>query len=282
MSGALGPFQEVSWRTPPKLLLPCLPSDWQQLKRELAQGSHRAEWYHEGGVPQGLLVYQVASRSSKVAGQHFIRRIELFSETTTSIKVLLNRVAQLAPENLGSKFIILTPKIGRVAFGRIRDALFRLHVIKDPRGKSIKFKHTELNVCESVQHTQKKHELAMIGVHYFKYIMQGVKPFEGRVNSGKCRAMKIGDILKLFDHTAGWGIVCEITALDVFPSFMDMLRAKGSLKMLPQLKAKQKQGLSYEQLLKEGEKIYMSFPKADRVKKFGAVAIGVKYLETVE
>lgn len=281
MSGVLGFFQEVNWKQPSTLLLPRLPTDWGQLVEELELGSHRSEWSHKGGLPQGLLVYKLASKSSKVVGSLFVRRIELFSKTPGSIKALLNRIAQLAPEHVIGECITLTPKIGTLAFKHISNVLFDLNLIKHLSEDSITVKIKQLNVCDSVQQTQKIHELSMIGTDYFDYIIKGIKPFEGRVNSDKCRAMKIGDLLTLFDHDAGWGIICEITALDTYDCFMDMLKEKGPLNMLPQLHEQQSKGYSYKALLIAGEKIYLSFPKASRVELHGAVAIGVKHLRKV-
>lgn len=52
--------------------------------------------------------------------------------------------------------------------------------------------------------------------------------------------MKIGDQLKLTDQRAQMDITCEVTSKDVFCEFKEMLRAKGPLNMLPQLRDRAK------------------------------------------
>ncbi|MBP7075004.1 MAG: hypothetical protein KBA81_06420 [Rhabdochlamydiaceae bacterium] len=121
------------------------------------------------------------------------------------------------------------------------------------------------------------HSLPMKGVEYLKYIKDGVKLFEGRINGPAVKKMKIGDQLKLTDHRAQMGITCEITSKDVFYAFEEMLRAKGSLNMLPQLRDRA-HVLSLDALIQEGAKIYRQFPGSNRVSTQGCVAIGVKFL----
>lgn len=124
----------------------------------------------------------------------------------------------------------------------------------------------------------KEHRLPMKGTIYFHYIMDGSKPFEGRVNGPGCQRMQVGDHLRMFDRSAGWGIVCEIVSKSSFKTFRQMLEAKGVLAMLPQL-SRQKDYLSPEALVNAGEAIYRSFPGSQRVAQHGAVAIGVKFIK---
>ncbi len=124
------------------------------------------------------------------------------------------------------------------------------------------------------------HELSMKGVKYFHYIMDGSKLFEGRVNGSKCRAMKAGDLLKMVDSAAGWGIICRIVSKDEYKDFKDMLMDKGVLAMLPQL-AIQAESLSEDQLIKAGLDIYHAFPGSYKVKERGAIAIGVEFIRKV-
>lgn len=126
--------------------------------------------------------------------------------------------------------------------------------------------------------TPTTHSLPMKGTIYFEYIMSGVKKFEGRVCRYQCSQMKVGDSLKMFDGRAGWGILCEITSVDKYLSFEQMLRAKGVVQMLPQLSEKK---ISAEALIREGVKIYESFPGAQAVKQSGAIAIGVKFVKKI-
>lgn len=124
------------------------------------------------------------------------------------------------------------------------------------------------------------HRLPMKGEIYLKYIMEGIKLYEGRVHLSTCQRMRVGDRLDLKDNRAGWGIQCEITSKDVYSSFADMLREKGVLNLLPQLSEKSKY-LNEEDLISEGIKIYNSFPGSQNVNRFGAVAIGVKFIRKI-
>jgi hypothetical protein len=56
-----------------------------------------------------------------------------------------------------------------------------------------------------------------------------------------------------------------------------MLRAKGVLAILPQLKKSQAKQFT-EELLQQGIQIYQAFPGAHRVKDQGVVAIGVRFI----
>ncbi|TDG95799.1 hypothetical protein [Cardinium endosymbiont of Culicoides punctatus] len=92
--------------------------------------------------------------------------------------------------------------------------------------------------------------------------------------------MVVGNHLKLFDRHAQWGILCEVTSKDIYASFEEMLQNKGVLPLLPQL-ASLATHVSNEELFKRAANIYHSFPGAHRVRQFGAVAIGVKYLQKI-
>ncbi len=133
---------------------------------------------------------------------------------------------------------------------------------------------------KSVSGEVKTHFLPMKGAEYLNAIMQGKKLFEGRVNGDTCKKMRVGDYIKLFDRYARWGILCKISTLNTYKDFQEMLKDKGVLPMLPQLEEKAKR-YSEDQLIKEGVKIYQNFPAANRVNRFGAIAIGVKFLEKV-
>lgn len=142
----------------------------------------------------------------------------------------------------------------------------------------------EVGRARQLEHKQpppKTHKLPMKGTIYFEYIMSGKKKFEGRVFAQACQSMRVGDLLEMFDNRAGWGIVCEISSIDVFRNgFKAMLESKGVLAMLPQLESKASR-LSQEELIAEGLKIYNAFPGSQRVNDYGAVAIGVKFLKKI-
>jgi ASC-1-like (ASCH) protein len=120
------------------------------------------------------------------------------------------------------------------------------------------------------------HNLPMSGTQYLKYIKDGVKKFEGRVNGPLCRKMRVGDRLKLYSNRDQWGIICEITSLDTYSSFREMVVDKGAIELLPQLKERE---LPRKELIDAAVKIYDSFPGAQRSSRNGVIAIGVKYLK---
>ncbi|MBS0655752.1 MAG: hypothetical protein JSR46_08240 [Verrucomicrobia bacterium] len=122
------------------------------------------------------------------------------------------------------------------------------------------------------------HEFSIMSEHYLNDIMLGKKKYEGRVNTEKYRKMHVGDTLKLYEHEAGWGIVCRITSLTPFSSFKDMLETLGVLNLLPQLEPLS-QSVSREALLDEAIRVYTAFPGSERVHSFGCVAIGVIFLQ---
>lgn len=124
-----------------------------------------------------------------------------------------------------------------------------------------------------------KHQLYITGEHYLHDIILGKKKYEGRINTFKCREMEVGDVLKLFEKKAGWGISCQITSLNQFMTFKDMIETLGVLNLLPQLEPLSKSH-SNESLISKAIQIYSSFPGAERVHSLGCVAIGVSFLET--
>ncbi|MBR1479524.1 MAG: hypothetical protein IJ599_01315 [Alphaproteobacteria bacterium] len=100
---------------------------------------------------------------------------------------------------------------------------------------------------------------------FIEHIMKGTKKAEGRVYSEKIRQLKPGKALCL--HNGEAYVLCQITALNAYPTFEDMLLGEGWQNMVPFAK-------SFDDALE----MYKSFPGATRVKKYGAVAIGVKVL----
>ncbi|MDO4476994.1 MAG: hypothetical protein Q4B93_03460 [Clostridia bacterium] len=99
----------------------------------------------------------------------------------------------------------------------------------------------------------------------FKYIVDGSKKAEGRVLSDYIRSFKIGEELLL--QASKEFVVCEISYLNFYKSFEDMLNTEGFKNMIP-----------FAQSFDEALRVYNSFPGANRVKKNGCCAIGIKYL----
>ena len=128
--------------------------------------------------------------------------------------------------------------------------------------------------------SRKEHFLPMKGTVFLNAIKNGSKKFEGRVHASKCQQLQKGDLLKLYDNRAKWGILCEIVSKDIYPDFRSMLEDKGILALLPQLTEDAKRD-SQEELMRKALKIYHGFPGSNRVEKFGAVAIGVKWIKNI-
>ena len=108
---------------------------------------------------------------------------------------------------------------------------------------------------------------------YIDYLRRGEKTAECRVNGHMYQRLKEGQIL-LF-HNRNEGIFCQVTFLHRYASFKEMVENEGVTNLLPQLK---KLNLSAEDLVGRAVRIYEGFPGSDNVRRFGSIAIGVKYL----
>lgn len=121
------------------------------------------------------------------------------------------------------------------------------------------------------------HSLSFDDPKYLKYIMSGEKKFEGRICTEKRANMRVGDPLMLINKESCQqelgNILCEITSIDKYISFEQMLLDKGVENMLPDLR-----GTAPDKLLARGIEIYRSFPHAQDEEKFGVMAIGVKLI----
>ena len=99
----------------------------------------------------------------------------------------------------------------------------------------------------------------------FKYIVNGSKKAEGRVASDYVRKFKVGEELLL--QASGEFVVVEMTYLNFYKTFEEMLDTEGFKNMIPMAE-------SFEEALN----VYRSFPGSERVKSMGCRAIGIKYL----
>ena len=102
---------------------------------------------------------------------------------------------------------------------------------------------------------------------YLKWLSDGTKTAEGRVNTPSRRKMQVGEYIFLFDDDRNQNIYGQISFKHEYKTFREMLLNEGVKNMLPFLEAEN---------LEQGIKIYEDFPGSDRVKKFGCVAIGIK------
>lgn len=109
---------------------------------------------------------------------------------------------------------------------------------------------------------------------YIEYIRKGIKHAEGRINYSGFNKLKVGDIL--YFHNRKEGIICEIIFLHKYKSFKQMLEIEGAEKMLPQLL---KMKLDDKEKIKKGIEIYEKFPNSYKVKQYGSLAIGLKFLK---
>lgn len=104
---------------------------------------------------------------------------------------------------------------------------------------------------------------------YIKWIAQGQKRAEGRVNRELYHGMKVGETLRM-ENKQGEYVLCLITYKHTYGSFREMLESEGLHNMLPAART-----------IEEGVAVYESFPSAAYVGKWGVVAIGLNPLEAV-
>ena len=106
---------------------------------------------------------------------------------------------------------------------------------------------------------------------YLKWLKDGIKTAEGRVNSEKYQEIQLGDEV-FFTDTQGENFIKGIVIFKhEYVSFKEMLISEGVKNMLPFLNNDE---------LEKGIKVYQNFPGAERVKKFDCVAIGIKIIES--
>ncbi len=119
-----------------------------------------------------------------------------------------------------------------------------------------------------------KHKLSIINTAsrpYLRWLNDGVKTAEGRVNGFVCQRMQVGESILLFDKKTEQYIFGLISRKSAYKNFEQMLLSEGMKNMLP--------FLSDEASILDGVRVYESFPQAYRVKKFGCVAIAIEIKE---
>ena len=118
------------------------------------------------------------------------------------------------------------------------------------------------------------HKFSIINTHerpYLKWLKDGIKTAEGRVNTKKYQKIKIGDEIVFTDVQSDSFIKGIVIFKREYAKFEEMLKSEGVKNMLP--------FLDNAALLK-GIQVYQNFPKSERVKKFGCVAIGIDVTES--
>jgi Uncharacterized conserved protein len=106
---------------------------------------------------------------------------------------------------------------------------------------------------------------------YLKWLKEGIKTAEGRVNTEKYRKIAIGDEIVFTDTQSGDYIRGSVIFKHIYTTFEEMLRIEGVKNMLPFLNDSE---------LSRGIQVYESFPGAERVQQFGCVAIGLNIIES--
>ena len=118
------------------------------------------------------------------------------------------------------------------------------------------------------------HKFSMINTPerpYLKWLKDGTKTAEGRVNTEKYRKLKIGDEISFTSTSNGDFISGIVTFKHEYKNFEEMLLAEGIKNMLPFLN---------DNDLEKGIRVYRGFPGSERVKEFGCVAIGIKVIDS--
>lgn len=105
---------------------------------------------------------------------------------------------------------------------------------------------------------------------YIKWLRDGVKKAEGRVNTPKFQVIKIGDLISFSDINSKDSIEGIVKFKHEYKDFRSMLIKEGVSNMLPFLMDDQ---------LEEGVKVYEAFPKSERVKIFGCLALGIRVIK---
>lgn len=116
------------------------------------------------------------------------------------------------------------------------------------------------------------HKFSMINTSerpYLKWLKDGIKTAEGRINSEKYQGIQLGDEVVFTDTQSENFIKGIVIFKHEYVSFKEMLISEGVKNMLPFLNNDE---------LEKGIKVYQNFPGAERVKKFGCVAIGIKVI----
>lgn len=98
---------------------------------------------------------------------------------------------------------------------------------------------------------------------YLSFILNGQKTIEGRLNKGKFKDLKNGDILVIGPEEKKF----VINNLTIYKSFREMLEKEGIKNVIPD-----------KNTLNEAESVYYNFYTKEQEKEFGIIAIKIKYI----
>lgn len=103
---------------------------------------------------------------------------------------------------------------------------------------------------------------------WFDLIKQGSKKVEGRLNKGKFKDLRVGDIIhwEFKDNQ----VKTKITRISHYSSFYDMLMYEGLRNVLPS------EGIDS---LEKGVQVYRQYFSLEKEKEFGVLAIKLRLIE---
>ncbi len=96
---------------------------------------------------------------------------------------------------------------------------------------------------------------------YLSYILNGQKIIEGRLNKGKFKDLKIGDILLIGTEKK----IFNIERISIYDNFKDMLSKEGVHNVVPN-----------KDTVEEAVEVYYGFYTKEQESKFGVLAIKIK------
>lgn len=96
---------------------------------------------------------------------------------------------------------------------------------------------------------------------YLSFILNGQKIIEGRLNNGKFKNLKIGDILLIGPKEEKF----YIEKISIYESFKDMLSKEGIHNVVPDKNS-----------IEEAVEVYYNFYTREQEKEFGVLAIKIK------
>jgi len=105
---------------------------------------------------------------------------------------------------------------------------------------------------------------------YIDLIKAGQKTVEGRINSGGFTKLLVGSKVKFFEGKNPKNfVICEITELNRYNTFREMLESEGVENMLPNIRS-----------LEQGVRVYEEIPSyKERCQKNGCLGLKIRVLE---
>jgi len=97
---------------------------------------------------------------------------------------------------------------------------------------------------------------------YLSLILSGIKTVEGRLNKGKFKEMKVGDIIE----TSGFDFL--VLEKNLYKSFKEMIEKEEVNNVIPD-----------KETIDEAVKVYYKFYTKEQEKEFGVVAIKIRKMD---